>query len=218
VLAPSLFFLGLEHAPASDVALLVTAEMVFTGSLAAVLLRERLSRRAWAGLLLLMTSAVLVAGAPAAGGHSWLGAALVLLATMGWAVDNVVSTPLALRYPARAIIAVKGLTAGGFLVAILAASGPLPAPSQPALLSLLYTGTLGLGASAICFYGALPRIGPTLTASIQLPGAAVVGAGASWLLLGERLGAAHAAAVVLLLGGAILLSRAGTPRAETAAG
>jgi drug/metabolite transporter (DMT)-like permease len=47
--------------------------------------------------------------------------------------------------------------------------------------------------------------------AIQLPGVAVVGAVASWIFLDETLGAAHGAAVVLLVGGAALL--AGAPPA-----
>ncbi len=206
IVGPALFFLALEISPTSDVALLVTAEMVFTGVLAAIFLRERLSVHAWAGLALLLACAMIVAGRPSDNRHSWLGAALALLATFGWAIDNVVSTPLTRRYPARAIIGVKALAAGIVVPLALLATGPVPPFTSGALLSLAYTGTLGLGASATCFYAAIPRIGPTFVSAIQLPGSAVVGAIAAWIFLHDKLGAAHVAAVVLLVGGAILLA------------
>lgn len=209
-LAPVLLFYGLDQARATDASILLTLEMVFTAILAAAFLRERARAQAWVGMLLLFASAVVVAVRTSGeGGETTLaGASLVALAALGWGVDNTVSAKLVGAYKPHQLLALKGLVGGAAaLLAALAARESLAVP-RAEILSIAYLGVLGVGASVLLFYHALRRTGATLTASLFLPTAAIVGVLGGWLLLEESLDVGHAAAVLLAVAGVVLVARA----------
>lgn len=205
-LAPALLFYGLTRANAADASILLTFEVVFTAILATIVLRERPGARAWAGMLLLFASAILVAVlAGARGGEtSLVGSALVLLAALGWGIDNTLSARLVGSYKPQQLVAVKGLVGGGTaLVAAMLVGDPLGVPLD-AWRYVIYIGVLGVAASVYLFYQALGRIGATLTAGIFLPMGAVAGVLGGWILLDEALGPFHLVAALLALAGVYL--------------
>lgn len=212
-LAPTLLFLGIEQARATDASILLTLEMVFTAVLAAVFLRERARARAWVGIALLFASAIVIGVRTASqGGETTLvGAGLVALAALGWGVDNTVSARLVGSYKPHQLLAVKGLIGGAAALIAAIALGETLAIPRAEVLNIAYIGVLGVGASILLFYHALRRIGATLTASLFLPTTAIAGVLGGWLLLREGLDASHAAAAGLAILGIVLVARASAP-------
>lgn len=228
-LAPILLFYGLDQARATDASVLLTLEMVFTAILAALFLRERARAQAWIGIALLFASAIIIAiRSSAPGGETTIvGASLVALAALAWGIDNTVSAQLvgsaaqqdantstvaSSTYKPHHLLALKGLIGGAVaLTAAIAMQDSLAIP-RTEILTIAYIGILGVGASILCFYHALQRIGATLTASLFLPATAIAGVLGGWLLLGERLDLAHAAAAAIAVLGIILIARAPAPR------
>lgn len=210
LLAPLALFYGLEHTTAVDASLLLTLEMGITAALASVFLHERLRLPSYLGVGLLLAAALAVAWAgdrSGAGASTALGVALVALAALGWSIDNLASASLSLRYKPTALVAIKGLLGGtgGLLVALVLGLRP-DVVARDALL-VLFIGLLGVGVSTVLFYAALRDIGATRTASIFVPGAAILGALAGWALRGEALTSLHGAAAALATAGVLLLLR-----------
>lgn len=205
-LAPALLFYGLARVGAADASILLTLEMVFTAVLAAVFLRERLPFRGWIGVAALFASAALLAAAGARAGETSLaGAALVLLAALGWGVDNTLSAKLAGSYEPRALVAIKGLVGGAAALLVALAIGASARLPLVEVKHVAYIGALGVAASIVLFYHALRDVGATLTASLFLPIGAIAGVVGAWLVLREPLAPAHAFAGALALAGAMLV-------------
>lgn len=210
--APIALYAGLRHANAADASLLLTLEMAFTALLAGLVLGERIRGRAVFGMALLFLSAILVAGAGAleGGGGSGtgaLGVGLVVLATLGWSVDNMASTHLTRRYEGKSLVALKSLLGGGACLAAFLLTQPLDAPSARNALEVALVGLLGVCASTVVFYKALKLVGATRTTAVFVPALALSGAAAGRILLGEPLGWPHLLAALLMVGGVGILAR-----------
>lgn len=209
--APVALYVGLRHANAADASLLLTMEMAFTALLAALVLRERVRGRGALGMLLLLAAALVVAGAGLLGpreghGTTALGIGLVLLSTLGWSLDNLVSTHLTWRYALRPLLAAKGLVGGAACLAVAFALAPPGTPTARNLLEVAFIGLVGITASGLVFYRSLQLMGATRTTGVFVPATALSGAAGGFLLLGEPLGWPHLAAAALMLAGVGLLS------------
>lgn len=209
-IAPTLLFYGLQQASALHASLLLTFEMVFTAILARILLREKLPASGLIGFALLLASAILVAYASATNGGETglLGVALILAATLGWGLDNTLSTKLVGSYEPHHMVAIKGLIGGGaaILVFLLLPHDALSLATND-LLAVAYIGVLGIGLSIVLFYRALQRIGATRTSAIFLPGSALAGVIGARVILGDALGVLQMIAGALALVGILLLTR-----------
>jgi len=216
-LAPALMLYGLEQANATDAGLLLTLELVATSLLAFAFLRERVGWWAGGGLLALLCASVLVALGDAGGGDgaahtTWVGVLLVALAAIAWGVDNTVSTTLVGPYTPPQLIAAKSMVGGAALgIGWLAVGGAGP-KGWPDWLGLVGLGALGVGASSILFYHALPRIGAARTSAVNVPTSALAAATGGTLLLKEPFGWPTAVALVLVVGGMALLWMEGRKR------
>lgn len=206
---PLLVFYGLQEASAADTGLLLTFEMVATAALAVLVLRERLRGIDLVGLSCLLLAAVAVAVAAAGGADTEttpLGALLVLASALAWGIDNTVSTRLVGSYKPHQLICVKGFI-GGAASATALAFVAAPVPDGQALLALAAIGVVSVAISSILFYHALRLVGAARTSAMNISTTALIGAAGGALLLGERLGWLHGAALALVMAGAFLLSR-----------
>ncbi|HEX2065662.1 MAG TPA: DMT family transporter [Candidatus Thermoplasmatota archaeon] len=212
-LAPALILHGLERTTAIHAGLLLTLELVVTGLLALLLLRERFTPRHGLGLLALLGAAVAVALAgQRTGASSASGLLLVGLAAVAFSLDNVVSTTLTGAYRPWHLIAVKVLGAAPLLgAAWLAAGGSGPERALDWGL-LVGAGIAGLGGGSVLFYVALRSIGAARTAAIAMPTSGLAAA-AGGVLLGEAVGWLDGVALVLVASGIGLLWQQGEVRA-----
>jgi drug/metabolite transporter (DMT)-like permease len=204
--APVLLLHGLAHTGATITSLLLNLETPFTAVIATLVFREHLGRRGVAATLgilagaawLAWASATATAGSPQG---TLAGAAAVAGACACWAVDNNLSARLSLRDP-RALVAVKGLGAGG-LAALLALASRAPWPPLPRAALGLLLGALGYGTSLLLYVRAQRQLGAARTGALFATGP-FLGALGAVAFLGEPARPALGAAALLMAGGVAL--------------
>jgi len=181
--APSLFAWGLQRVPASTGSLLLNGEALFTVGLAALMYREHVGRRiALAALLMSAGGVVTVCGASLNAAGGLLGAIAIVAAVLAWALDNVLTRPLA-DLDAAAVVRAKALI-GAFLTSAIAVLHGEPLPYWAETTGLLVCGAVGYGISLRLYLLAQRRIGAGRTGSVFAV-APFLGVGAA-ALLGDR--------------------------------
>jgi drug/metabolite transporter (DMT)-like permease len=164
-LAPSSLAWGLQHAGALAASLLLNLEAIFTVLLAHALYREPIGRRV-AVALVLMVSGGLLLGLRAGGGgaSSALGLAAIVVATLGWALDNTLTRPLSDFDPRTVVFgkAVLGALLSGAAALALRDAWPVSA----AALGLLACGATGYGLSLRLYLRAQRILGAARTGSL----------------------------------------------------
>jgi drug/metabolite transporter (DMT)-like permease len=202
VLGPLLLLLGLRVGNAASVSLLLNLEMAATAVLGALWFREHLGRGGWLGAAGVAMAGALLAGA--GGRPGVISALLVAGACLCWALDNHWTALVDGITPAVATL-VKGTVAGAFNLALgVVASVGSATPGDVA--AALGVGALGYGASIALYVASAQQLGAT-RAQALFACAPFAGAALSAAFLGDRFGAAEAAAALLLLASVIALLR-----------
>jgi drug/metabolite transporter (DMT)-like permease len=206
--APTLY-LGLRHTTAASATLISGLGPIITGVLAALLIREPMSRRQIAGALVALLGVIgLVSGGSLAfwkTSHINVGNLIVLGAVTLWAVYSVLSRRVTSRRSSLSATALSAFL--GLPLLLLAAAWELRTSpvvwSPQVVLATVYIGiaptVIGflawnegvrrLGSSgAMVFYNTLPLYGALL----------------GFLLLGESIGVTHVMSAVLIMGGGLL--------------
>ena len=204
VAAPVLMLFGLQRVSAVVGSLLLNLEAPFTILLAVVLFGEHLGRRELLGAVLVALGAALLTYVPGDLRADSVGAVAILIACLGWAVDNNLTQRLSVRDPV-AVVRTKGLAAGAVTVA-LALGGGSELPPVQYILGGLALGFASYGLSVVLAVRALRCLGAARHAAFFAT-APFVGAVAAVPLLGEALGVREAAVGgVMALGVALLLT------------
>jgi drug/metabolite transporter (DMT)-like permease len=185
-IAPALLAWGLQRAGAAVGSLLLNLEAVFTVVLARAVFGEPIGRR------VAVAVAAMVAGGAAlvldtARGAAWgaagtAGALAVAAATLGWAIDNALTRPLAEREPLD-VVAAKGALGATFTLAAAVIAGESAPPAGAALI-LLACGATGYGLSLRLYLLAQRAIGAGRTGSVFAV-APFIGAGLA-VAIGDR--------------------------------
>jgi drug/metabolite transporter (DMT)-like permease len=209
VLAPPLLLWGLARSPATETALLLNLEVVFTALLAGLVFGEHLGPRVVVGAGVMALGGVAL-GWTSKGPEITAAAGAVALACLFWALDNNLTRLIADSDPLL-IVEVKGLVAGSvntLLAVLIGESWPGPgaiglgmalgAVSYGTSLVLFILAMRDLGAAragayfaTAPFFGAAGGLllGEPLT--MRLVAAAGLMAAAAWLLVHERHGHVH---------------------------
>jgi len=195
--APICLTWGLQRTSATSASLLLNFEAVFTVFLAWCFYREAIG-----GRVALAVAAMVAGGALLVLGSGWtaqgfgLGAGAVVLATLGWALDNTLARPLADLSPTQVVKwkGVLGATFSAALALTLKQSFPKPLP----LFELLACGATGYGLSLRLYLRAQREIGAARTGSIFAV-APFVGAAVA-RLMGDHTAGRWAAGAALLFG------------------
>lgn len=183
VFAPVCLTWGLQRTDATGASLLLNFEAVFTVILAWAIHHEAIGRRVALALgAMALGGGVLAVGHGSGSGGFGVGAIAVLAATLGWALDNTLSRPLADLRPTQ-VVKWKGALGAVFSLA-LALVSKQQFPQLPALLALLVCGATGYGLSLRLYLYAQRSIGAARTGSIFAL-APFVGAAVAWSL-GDR--------------------------------
>ena len=161
VLAPLALMAGLMRTPASASALMLNLEGVFTALIAWMVFAENVDKRIAVGMF-----AIVAGGAALSwqGRMAWGGAAgplLVVLACLGWAIDNNLTQKVSASDPVQ-IAAIKGLVAGTVNVAIgLVLGGGLPSPVR--IGGAMTLGLFAYGVSLVLYVLAMRSLGTART-------------------------------------------------------
>ncbi len=201
VVGPVALVLGLARLSAAAGSLLLNLEAVFTLAIAVLLGREHLGRRGMVSAGLTIAGAVLLSEGSLAGA-SWIGGALIALATLAWGIDNTLSQRLSLRDPLQ----IATLKAAGASLPMLGLALLLGHrfPPLPATLALLVIGALGYGISIWLDLLALRDLGAAREA-VLFATAPFVGALFSLLVLGDAATPTLLLAAALMAAGVVLL-------------
>jgi drug/metabolite transporter (DMT)-like permease len=161
ILAPVLLMWGLSNMPASGASLVLNAEGVFTALLAWFVFRENFDRRIAAGMVLIVSGAVVLAWP----GQTSFSAALPALAVLGacfaWGIDNNLTRKVSLS-DATFIAMIKGFCAGAVNITLALTLGAhVPAPTV--VLGASLVGFLSYGVSLSLFVVALRQLGTART-------------------------------------------------------
>jgi drug/metabolite transporter (DMT)-like permease len=192
---PVLLMFGLAAGSASQAALLLNLEAVFTVLLAWFVFREHFDRRIATGMAAMTAGAVLLAWDGSSGGRAGWSALLVAGACLAWALDNNLTRKVS-GGDALLIAALKGLVAGPVNVAIALMLGSR-LPGAAVLLGAGLVGLLGYGVSLVFFILALRHLGTGRTAA-YFSTAPFLGAATGVLVLGEPITARLIAAGALM--------------------
>ena len=120
ILAPIFLMIGISHTTAANASLLNNFEIVATSLIALFIFKEKISRRLWLAIGLLVLSSALLTVEDAGSLKFSVGSVFVLLASCCWGLENNCTRMLSQSDP-QEIVIVKGLGsgAGALLVALL---------------------------------------------------------------------------------------------------
>jgi drug/metabolite transporter (DMT)-like permease len=204
-----LFVEGIARTRASDAALVISAGPAFIALLGWARGTERVSRRAWVGIVLSIAGIALVVlgGSAAAPGQSTLlGNGLVLAGSLCWAVFTVLLKPFTHRVDGVQLYAVTMAGGATVLLAVSApsiASADWAAASATAWGAIVYSGLAGLVVAYLFWYRGVKVLGPTRTAMyVNLQ--PVFALAVAWAALGERPGVVQIAGAAGVMVGLLL--------------
>lgn len=193
VLGPTAMLTGVRWAPAATGALWLNLETPATAFLGVLFFREHLTRRGWAGVLLVSLASVLLA-APE---HFTLAPAALffLLACMCWGLDNNLTALIQCYTPAQSTF-LKGLLAGTVNLLLATLVGEV-LPSGVAFATAFLVGTLCYGASLILYVASAQHLGATRS-QLVFASAPFAGVVLSWVFLREPITSAQLATGLLM--------------------
>ena len=210
ILAPTLFFMGLQNTSASDTAILSNGETLFTVLLALALFKERLKPSGYIAVALVLCGVVIVTTnlqfSSLLMDLKKEGNLLVLASMALWAMDNNLSKIIAHRVDVSRVVQLKSLI-GGVVLLLLVIS--LKIPINISLLqvpNILLVGIVGFGLSLYFFLHGLKRVGTVRTMLIY-SSSSIFGLIFASLFLHEEIGVYQVLAIVAMLSGIFLIAR-----------
>ena len=201
VLWNSLMILAIPLLPSGRAAILGYTMPIFSALLGSWVFGERLSARAWAGVLAAAAGVLLLIWHEAAAlGKSLLGLGLMLSAAAVWALGTQLLRRLTLPVPLLALsfwmMAITCVSVSA--LAWLLEHGQWRAPGDVAWAAIFYNGLLALGFAQVAWFF-LARTLPPVASTLSVMFIPVLGVFAGTLWLGEALNWQDWAAVALMV-------------------
>ena len=215
VFAYNLFFMGaLTKLPASRAALIIALNPAITIALSAVLLKERLSLRRWAGVLLALLGVAIVVSrgdfTSFATGGVGAGELYMFAAVISWALYTILGRKVLGGLSPLAATNYAALWGTLLLGAVAAPHFDTLHPTQfdwRMIVSLLYLGVLGTALAFVWYYMSVKKVGAS-SASIFNNLVPVFGVAISVAVLGEALLPPMLVGGVIAIAGVMMVSRA----------
>ncbi|HII04147.1 MAG TPA: DMT family transporter [Candidatus Nitrosotenuis sp.] len=211
VIAPSLFFIGLKHATASDAALIANGETFFSVLIAILFFKERIGRIGYIATSLILTGMVIVttdlnfSNLTLEEFHyqDWL----LILSVFFWGIDNNLSRMLIEKAEVAKIAQIKSAIGGAimFVIAIFGFGIPFSL-EESQIIPILVLGMIGFAASLYFFMQSLKRISTVRTVLI-FSMASVFGLGASLIFLHEQISWYQIIAAIIMILGIWMMNR-----------
>ena len=211
VIAPSLYFVGLTHASASDAALIANGEVFFSVLLAVMFFREKLKFVGWIAILLVLAGMVIITTNLDFTNFTLQQIhykdMLLITAMLFWALDNNLSRFLAQKMDIANIVQIKSAIGGTILIiiALLIFRVDVNIESEQ-IIPILLLGTIGFAASLYFFLQGLKRIGTVRTITI-FSMSSVFGVVAAAIFLSEQISLYQVIAAGIMVLGVYLVSR-----------
>jgi drug/metabolite transporter (DMT)-like permease len=205
-----------KHLPSSTSGLLVAAVPIFSALLAWLTRSgDRLTPIRWAGLAIGLGGVALLAG-PGAGRGSAVPVLEVLGTALGYSIGPLIANRKLSRLPPVAVNTVCLGAAAVVYAPFAALTWPTHVPSVQVVAALAALGAICTAAAFLIFFRLIAEVGPARATVITYVNPAVAVA-LGVLVLGEPLTAAIGVSFVLILGGSVLATRAGSAPGTPAA-
>ena len=211
VIAPSLYFVGLTHASASDAALIVNGEVFFSVLLAVMFFKEKLKLVGWIAILLVLAGMVIITTNLNFSDFTLQQIhykdMLLILSMLFWALDNNLSRFLAQKMDVANIVQIKSAIGGISLlvIALLVFRVDINIVTNQ-IIPILVLGVVGFAASLFFFLQGLKRIGTVRTITI-FSMSSVFGLVAASVFLAEQISGYQIMAAGIMIFGVYLVSR-----------
>jgi len=204
ILAPIFLMIGLTRTTAANASLLNNFEIVATSIIALLIFKERISRRLWMAIGLIVFSSILLSVEDASSLQFSTGSVFVLLACCCWGLENNCTRMLSKSDP-QEIVVVKGFGSGtgSMLVALLSGEA---LPSLSCALPALLLGFVAYGLS-IYFYVYAQRFLGAARTSAYYAVQPFIGVLLSLLIFREMPGILFFIALLIMIAGAYLVAR-----------
>jgi drug/metabolite transporter (DMT)-like permease len=215
VFAYNLFFMGsLTKLPASRAALIIALNPAITIAFSAVMLKEHLSARRWAGVVMALLGVAIVVsrgdfGSFASGGVG-VGELYMFAAVISWALYTILGRKVLGGLTPLAATNYAALWGTVLLGAVAAPHFDTLHPTQfdwRTVVSLLYLGVLGTALAFVWYYMSVKKVGAS-SASIFNNLVPVFGVAISVVLLGEPLLPSMLIGGAIAIAGVMMVSRA----------
>jgi drug/metabolite transporter (DMT)-like permease len=211
VIAPSLFFVGLTHASASDAALIANGEVFFTVLLAIAFFKERLGKIGYLSTALILTGMIIVTTDLNFSDFTLeqlhYQDMLLILSMLFWGIDNNLSRILAQKINVAKIAQIKSAIGGATMLAIEIFGFGVPVSIQSAqIMPILVLGIVGFAASLYFFMQSLKRINTVRTVLI-FSMSSVFGMVAASVFLQEQISWYQGVAAGIMIFGVYMINR-----------
>lgn len=211
VIAPSLYFVGLTHASASDAALIANGEVFFSVLLAVMFFKEKLKLVGGIAVILVLAGMVIITTnldfTTFTLQQIHFNDILLIFAMLFWALDNNLSRYLAQKMDVANIVQLKSAIGGVilFVIALLIFRVHINIEVDQ-IIPILMLGSVGFAASLYFFLQGLKRIGTVRTITI-FSMSSIFGLVASSIFLAEQIGLHQVVAAGIMILGVYLVSR-----------
>ncbi len=207
VIAPTLYFFGLEQTTASDTALLTNGEIVFSVLLALLFFKERLNKIGYAAVTMVLIGVVIVTtNLELSFSDLNIGNSFIILATIFWALDNNLSKIISKRIDIARIVQLKSAI-GGVILLLLVMVFQIPIEIElEHIPNIVLLGAAGFGISIYLFIHGLKRIGTVKTIMI-FSTSAIFGLIFASTFLQETITSYQIIAITIMLSGLYLLHK-----------
>mgnify|MGYP003344106366 FL=1 len=211
ILAPSMYFVGLEHASASDAALIANGETFFSVLLAIAFFKEKLGKIGYLatamifGGIIIVTTDLNFSSITLQQIHykDWL----LILSMFFWGMDNNLSRILARTINVAKIAQIKTGIGGIilFVIAVFVYRVPIQIETS-SILAILILGIFGFAASLYFFMLGLKRVG-TVRTSLIFSSSSVFGLASAAVFLHEMISWYQVLAAIVMILGMYLMNR-----------
>lgn len=202
IAAPILLMFGITTSTSSDASLLGNFEIVATSIIALLVFKESVSKRLWIAILCITTASTMLSLNIAEDIHFSAGSFFVLAATLCWGLENNCTRQISSKSTYE-IVMLKGFFSGIGSLVIAFISGERFSEIKW-VLAAMTLGFVAYGLSIFLYVRAQNTLGAART-SAYYAAAPFVGAGLSFLILGEKLTPLYFAAFAVMLTGTILV-------------
>ncbi len=203
----TLFPLAEQHINSAVTGMLNGAQPIFAAIVAGVLLRRPPSRMQSVGLLVGLGGVIAISASQAGeGGTAWVGAVLVVAATLCYGFAVNIAPPLQQRYGALAVMARMLALAAVWTAPFGIASIPPSSWELRPTLAVVFIGAVGTGTAFVIMGNLVGRVGATRSSLVTylIPVVALV---LGVVIQDDRVTGPALAGVALVITGAVLASR-----------
>jgi drug/metabolite transporter (DMT)-like permease len=210
-IAPSLFFVGLTHASASDAALIANGEVFFSVLLAILFFKERLGKIGYLATALILAGMIIVTTDLNFSDFTlrqlhyqdWL----LILSMLFWGIDNNLSRILAQKVNVAKIAQIKSAMGGAILFGITIFGFGVPFNIQLSQIPpILVLGVVGFATSLYFFMQSLKRIN-TIRTTLIFSLSSVFGLAAASVFLQEQISWYQIVAAGIMILGIYLMNK-----------